>query len=422
MDTVIINPNPNEPMGELRAVEPPVWAAMYACLLEKKSTSVAIVDAEALELSVEETVAQARAYKPKGIVIVTMGKNPSNSSTPKMPAAIELSQQLREGDYRTYITGLHPLCLPELTKQETGLEVLPLSFESMGNSAWHLLPMESYRAHNWHCLQDINNRGEYASIYTSFGCPFNCSYCNIPNFYGSKQIHYRTPEDILSEIDTLVNQYGVKNLKFCDELFTLQEDRVATICELLKERRCNLNIWAYARVDTVNAYTLEVMKKAGINWLAYGFESADSSTRSSVGKKYSLEAMEHAIKLTKMAGINTMGNFMFGLPSDTLETMRESLDWAKEMLFEFINFYVAMPYPGSRWFTELHKAGEASLDWARYSQYAKNPVGRRDAIEFRDKAFKEYFNNPAYLSMVRSKFGLKAESHIKEMLGKEIRK
>jgi radical SAM superfamily enzyme YgiQ (UPF0313 family) len=214
--------------------------------------------------------------------------------------------------------------------------------------AWDLLLMEKYRAHNWHCFDHINQRQPYAVIYTSLGCPFNCSYCPIHAFYSKPGIRFRSPERVVEEIDLLVKNYNVKNIKILDELFVLREDRVIRICDLIIQGGYKLNIWAYARVDTVNERLLKKMKQAGINWLCFGIESANKNVRQGVSKRIAQEKIQKAIEMTQAAGIYILGNFMFGLPDDDLQTMQETLDMAKEFNFEYVNFYVTMAYPGSQ--------------------------------------------------------------------------
>ena len=87
------------------------------------------------------------------------------------------------------------------------------------------------------------------------------------------------------------------------------------------------------------------MKKAGINWLAYGFESANQKVRQGVSKKFNQLKMIAAANMTRNENINIIGNFIFGLPDDDIETMNETLHFAEELNLEYINFYTAMAYP-----------------------------------------------------------------------------
>ncbi|MHC4062628.1 MAG: B12-binding domain-containing radical SAM protein, partial [Planctomycetota bacterium] len=84
--------------------------------------------------------------------------------------------------------------------------------------AWDLLPMKKYRAHNWHCFGNITTREPYGVIYTSLGCPFNCSFCCINAIFGKRGIRHRSPEKVVDEIDFLVNNFGIRNIKIIDEM------------------------------------------------------------------------------------------------------------------------------------------------------------------------------------------------------------
>ncbi len=371
---LIVNPN-HRIQSHLSAVEPPLWAGLTASYMDAD-----ILDAEAGDLTLEQTEEAIRNTKSKDILIVVMGNNPSVSSTPKMPIANALAERI--SDLNVSMTGLHPIAVgckyPVIKKPFEGFPMMP----------WDKLNMNLYRAHNWHCL-DGSPRTPYASIYTSLGCPFNCYYCNIHTLYGGRKIQLRPIVDIFEEIERLA-KHKVKNVKIWDELFALNERRVLTICSGL--RGYDFNIWAYARLDTVTEKMLKVMKSAGINWLAYGFESVSD-------KKFT--RVEDVIKMTRDAGINIIANFMFGLPdSDDLR----GLEFAKKHLFEFVNFYDAKPYPGSQWYEDT----KPNIPWEDYTQYG-------NGSKFRNEAFKEYFSNPDYLKMIKTKFGEQGIKQIKEM-------
>ncbi len=482
-DLVLVNPgNRAQAYGklgsDLAGIEPPVWAALIASFVRQHGYTVAIVDAEAENWSPEETAAKVAQINPLLAGIEVLGSNPSAASTPKMTAAGETAAALRQKAPHIQIAfaGLHPSALPERTLRDektdfvcqgegfhTFLRLLEtlkagrvpsdgnipgLWYKQNGKvmssqpaplvnpddlplAAWDLLPMDKYRAHNWHCFDHIDRRQPYAAIYTSIGCPFNCTYCNIRALYdGNPGIRFRQPEKVVADIDFLVKNYKIKNLKFIDELFAIKEDRVNAICDLIIAGGYDLNIWAYARVDTVTETMLKKMKRAGINWVAYGFESASDEVRRAVSKKTGQDMTRKAIEMTQAAGINIMGNFIFGLPDDTLATMRQTLEMAKGFNFEYVNFYVAMAYPGSQLYEDAVKKGIRLPDvWHGYGQYAAEtmPLPTRyitaaEVLRFRDEAFKEYFSNPTYLAMIKGKFGPKVVEHIQEMLKHEIKR
>ncbi len=493
LDLLLVNPGAHEQVyGKLipiSGIEPPIWCALIAGFVREKGYIVKIIDANAQNLSPKQVADKIIEYNPLLAAIIVLGSNPSASSTPKMTAAGEILRELKKNSsqIKTLLGGLHPSAIPLRTIMEEDVNFIcqgegfhtilrlleSLKFEKEHNqsqnhqnnqkeykinglwyikdnkvisnplvpliknldelpfAAWDLLPMDKYRAHNWHCFNNIDNRGNYGIIYTSLGCPFNCTYCNIHALYDGKPgIRFRSPEKVVEEIDLLVNNYKIKNLKIFDELFTLREEHAVRICDLIIERNYNLNIWAYARVDKINDNMLKKMRLAGINWLAYGFESASNKVRRGVSKKFEQEKIKKTVDMTHTAGIHIIGNFMFGLPDDDFDTMRETLNIAKELSLEYINFYVAMAYPGSQLYEDaIVKKTKLPEKWYEYSQYGEKTLplptkylSSEEILNFRDNAFKEYFNNPKYLEMIENTFGTKVVQHIKEMLKYDVRR
>ena len=303
----------------------------------------------------------------------------------------------------------------------------------MPGVAWDLMPVSKYRAHNWHCFGHLE-REPYAAIYTTLGCPYHCSFCCIQApFKGGEQVlglganvnSYRfwSPERVIKEIDILVNTHGVRNLKFADEMFVLNPRHVIGICDLIIERGYDLNIWAYARVDTVKDAMLDKLKRAGVHWLAFGIEAANEGVLADVDKRYRVDEVYETIRKVKAAGINIIGNYIFGLPEDTTETMEETLRLAQDLECEFANFYTAMAYPGSLLHDQAVQQGWRLPDtWSGYSQHAVDtlPLPTRhlsagEVLRFRDRAFTTYFTDESSLGFVQEKFGGDTVSHIKEM-------
>jgi anaerobic magnesium-protoporphyrin IX monomethyl ester cyclase len=484
LDLLIIKPgNPKKIYGNLSnsfaAVEPPVLGGLVAGFIREKGYSVKIIDMETEGMDAEMVANRIFEIKPLLVNIVVAGPNPSASSTPLMGVTREVLNSINERNLnvKTILTGIHPSALPERTLREEktdfvgkgesfytalyllealkfnkniekqkidGLWFLNEEGDLISNGwgklvenldeipfiAWDLLDMKKYRSHNWHCFDDFNQRSPYAVIYTSLGCPYNCSYCNIRTLYDGKPgIRFRSPENVIKEIDLLVKSYNVKTIKFLDELFAINEERVDRICDLLIQRNYNLNIWAYARINTVNEKMLRKMKKAGINWLCYGIESGSKKVRTGVSKLgFEQDTIGKVVKMTKDAGIYILGNFIFGLPDDNLETMKETFNMAKELKCEYVNFYATMAYPGSKLYEDALRGGiKLPESWLGFAQLNEETlplptkhISGEEVLRFRDKAFKEYFANPDYLEMIEEKFGKDIVSHINEMLKHEI--
>lgn len=192
---------------------------------------------------------------------------------------------------------------------------------------------------------------------------------------------------------------------------------------MLIRREYGLNIWAYARVDTLRKGMAEKLKRAGFNWLAFGIEAASRRVRDDARKGFRQDRIFRAINEVRAAGINVIGNFIFGLPEDDLDTMQQTLDLALELNCEFVNFYCAMAYPGSKLYDLAVENGwPLPESWSGFSQYSfdTTPLPTKylspaEVLNFRDRAFHIYFSNERYLDMINNKFGPETVSHIKEM-------
>ncbi|MBM4339187.1 MAG: radical SAM protein [Deltaproteobacteria bacterium] len=485
IDLLLVNPGGRSQTyqtlaSELVAVEPPVWAGLMATFARQQGFEVQILDANAENLGLEETAGRITEINPALTVVVVYGHNPS-ASTQVMPSAGAICTSLKQSapDLKILMVGGHVAALPEQTLREEAADfacggeglytILGLlkAFQSgqpnyrtipdlwywddgmikstpssplvkdldrdMPGIAWDLLPMERYRAHNWHCFGDLK-RQPYAALYTSLGCPYHCAFCCIqaPFRKGEEVLGYKrninsyrlwSPASVIKEIDTLVHQYGVRNIKIADEIFVLNPRHVETICDLIIERGYDLNLWAYARVDTVKKGMLEKLKRAGVNWLAFGIESANKRVLADASKAYQPEKTLHILEEVREAGINIGANYIFGLPEDDLTSMQETLDQALDLNAEYANFYCAMAYPGSRLYqTALKEGWPLPRTWSGYSQHSVDTLplptkylSGAEVLRFRDDAFQAYFNTPRYLNMVTRKFGPETAQHIREM-------
>lgn len=473
--------------SEFAAIEPPIWAGLIATYLHNRGHSVEILDANAEDLSPEDVADRIAQSAPLLAAVVAYGHNPS-ASTQAMPAAGAICRAIKERNphQATLLVGGHVAALPERTMDDEACDFVvtgegPVTLhelmteikraspdfsavrgllyrhngsivvtppapivrnldEEMPGIAWDLLPMEKYRAHNWHCFDGMN-RQPYAALYTSLGCPCHCSFCCIQAPFKSGEVvsgypaganSYRmwSPLSVIAEIDILVTRYGVRNIKFADELFVLNPSHVEGICDLIIDRGYDLNIWAYARVDTLKDSLLPKLRRAGITWLALGIESASERVRDDSSKGFTGSKIKNAVDRVRGHGINVGANYIFGLPEDDHNSMQATLDLAIELNTEWANFNCAMAYPGSQLYQQALKEGwQLPEDWSGYSQYSYNSLPLRtryltvkEVLKFRDDAFHAYFTNPRYLEMTRTKFGTEALEHIKGMTRKRLKR
>lgn len=484
-DILLIKPGSQKELyGELSensltALEPPLWAGLIATFLRKRGYSIKILDAEAERLHPSHVVDRISEINPILVGIIVSGTNPSASTMNMIGVRAILKEISKRGlPVKTVVAGLHPSALPRRTMEEektdfvcegegfyTIAELLELlkgdyekkEFNTKGlwyrkdgeiianerasliqnldkeipYASWDLLPMEKYRAHNWHCFQEPDQkRMPYAVVYTSLGCPFKCHFCCINAIFGGSGIRYRRAEKVIEEIDILVNHYGVKNIKIIDEMFVLNEEHVMQICDLIIERGYNLNIWAYARINTVNERLLRRLKEAGFTWLAYGIESGNDRVLNSVTKGITVRKIKQVIKLTKDIGINVIGNYILGLPEDDLTSMQDTLNLAMELNCEFMNLYCATAFPGSLLYALALKEGwRLPETWAGYSPYSFEhlPLPTKylksvDILRFRDEAYVKYYSNERYQRMIEEKFGQEVLDGIVRGLTKRLKR
>lgn len=479
MDVLLIRPNDSKAVysGVLNniACEPPFWAMVIASYCRDRGIEVTILDAEAENMSPSSVVDRVKEISPRLIIVTVTGNNLS-ASTWKMNGAILCVKEIKKYMVVPVVMwGLHPSALPNDTMKETsadflikgeGLDSIVQLFSNLnitekyasidglyykktngdivGNDrlnlvdgkdipepAWDLVDMGRYHAHNWQKFGE-EEEGNYAVIATSLGCPFQCSFCAVSTLFGNKCVRYIQPRKVIEIIDNLVSRYNIKYIKILDENFVLNIKHVEEICDLLIERKYNLNIWAYARIDTVDKRILNKLKKAGIKWLAYGIESASELSLNGVSKgQYDIKKIKDIVKHTQKAGINVLANFMFGLPEDTKETMMKTLNFAKEINPEFINFYCTMAYPGSKLYSDMKKNGKkVPDDWLAYSQFSyeceplpTKYLSSKDVLKFRDYAFEEFFReNKRYYDMINDKFGKDTINQINNMLEKKLKR
>ncbi len=469
--------------NDFAAIEPPVWSGLIAEYIRNHGYKVAMLDSEAQSLTHEDTAKAILDISAILTVFVIYGQQPS-ASTQCLPGGNKVAKLIRENsNLPTMIMGTHASALPERTLKEEPytfvaqgegpdtvlnlIKVLKSNHPSkltevpglwymerdsvqsnpmaanikdldsmLPRQALDLLDMTRYKAHNWHCFDDLSSRSNYASLQTSLGCPFKCSFCCINAPFGGPSIRYWSADNVIRQIDEMVTQYGVKNIKVPDEMFVLNAKHVMDICDAVIERGYELNFWAYARIDTVKDTFLEKLKKAGFNWLGIGIESGSDHVRDGVEKgRFGLTEISQTVKKIQSHGIYVGANYIFGLPDDTMESMRETLDLSLDLNTEWANFYCAMAYPGSplyqialekEWATPDGKGGPG---WIGYSQHAyecmplpTNTLQYTEVLDFRDRAFDEYFDNPSYLGMIKSKFGQDVVDHVRKMLSLKLKR
>lgn len=465
------------------AIEPPIWAAMLANSVRTKGHRPEILDAEVEGLDYLSAAKRITEYKAKVVCFVVYGQQPSASSQ-NMEGATATARELKNLAPDTFVVfvGGHVAALPietmnnetcidavcqnegvytlhallSLTKiDDTEMKRVPgLVFrdregnvimnessaivakedleQDLPGMAWDLLPpLSRYRTAGWHSWSNNTEKQPFAALYTSLGCPYKCSFCMINIINRTKQgpnvtsqdsntFRFWSPEFIIKQFDEIARQ-GVRNVKIADELFVLNPRHFEAICDLIIQRGYDFNIWAYSRVDTCKPKYLAKLEKAGVKWLGLGIENPNNELRKEIHKEgFQDVKVLDLINNIRDAGINVGGNYIFGLPYDTKESMEATLQFAIENPTEMANFYSAMAYPGSPLYNQARLFGqELPSTYSGFSQHSydtlnlgNNNLSSAEILAFRDKAWDTYHSSEKYLNLLENKFGQKARDEL----------
>jgi len=386
----------------LSAIEPPLWLAIMANRYEDPL----IWDMEA-ETVASNSMSRRMFYQTDAdlVVILATGSHPS--------------AHIQQQDAMKVVQGMAEACGKRVEIHDR------LNFDPIetGQPRWDLLKMANYRAHNWHCW-GFGDRNNYGAVYTSVSCPFNCDFCAIKPFYHTPY-KKRPIVEFLKDIHKQYSDYGIRNYKILDELFGMSNNYTTDLCqELAMSIGNDINLWGYARIDTVTPEALRLMRNAGVRWLAYGIESGNDAIRQEMNKgRFNRQKIKDVVQMTKDADINVLGNYMFGFWEDTMDTMQETLDFAIELNCEFANFYCVTAYPNTKLYDMMKDQGvtlpRRSVEYAQLSpEFRPMPtktVPASKVLKFRDDAFLIYFKNSHYRNMMNAKFGKKVVQEIETM-------
>ena len=202
-----------------------------------------------------------------------------------------------------------------------------------------------------------------AHIVTSRGCPFQCIFCDTSVF--SRSVRYNSVEYVMDMLEILTKRFGIREVSFEDDTFTLNLKRAEAICREMIERRLNISWTCNARVQTMPPELLELFRETGCWQMAFGIESGCQEILDFSRKGTRLENIQLAIRQTRKVGIRTRGFFILGFPNETEKTLRRTLDFAKSLALDDISLSYMTPFPGSQMHRIAHQYGSLDDDWSK---------------------------------------------------------
>ncbi|PIR18033.1 MAG: hypothetical protein COV46_01600 [Deltaproteobacteria bacterium CG11_big_fil_rev_8_21_14_0_20_49_13] len=425
---------------------PPIGLAQVAAAVRNSlSYDVIILDAEALELTISDTIKRIRSENPDYIGITAV--------TPSIYKASLLAKAIKDDNSEQLIIlgGPHVTAIPEYTLknypcfdlavlgegEDTTVELLQslkngkcltnvagIAYRDNGNilktpkrlfitdmdrlpfPAWDLLPniAEYYRPPIFSV-----KRLPSTSLVTTRGCPGKCTFCDTSVF--GQKVRGFSPEYVLKMINRLMHEYGIKDILFDDDCAPLLKARFERLLDMLIESDLGLSWSCNSRIDIVRPDVLKKMKRAGCWQIAYGIESGSQKILDFYKKGITLKKIEEALAWTRDAGIMTKGFFMVGNPLETSETVEETINFAKRIKLDDFQITSFTPLPGSAVYPVADKYGWFDNDFRRMNMwnivFVPNGLSKKDILHYSKKAFRSFYFRPSiilsYLKRMRSR-------------------
>jgi len=427
-----------ESMKSVMNIIPPLGLAYVAAVLERAGHDVVIYDCQ-LGITDEDLIKLLRSYDPELVGI--------SATTPTFPSALSVGGAVKQSfpDVIVVIGGVHVTALPRETMSfecfdigvlgegEETMEELVEHLEKNGTAgldrvagiiykengelklteprpfiqdldslpypARHLLPPLS----DYNPTPASYRRLPLAHLMTTRGCPYHCTFCDR-SIFGARY-RARSVDNVMGEIEELIDKYGVQEIKFFDDTFTLDRKRVFEICREFKERGIDIGWSCLTRVDRISREMLTTMKEAGCWQVLFGLESGDPRMLSLLKKGTTVEQNRRAVKLAHELGLSVRADFIVGTPGETVESLERTLQFAIGLNMDFAHFNKFTPYPGTELYHNLTKEGYefdfvsrscSQLDHS-YIMYTPEGMTENQFKMFVDSAYKRYYLRPEYI-------------------------
>ncbi len=270
--------------------------------------------------------------------------------------------------------------------------------------ARHLFKNELYKPSPLHY-----KRLPVATMVCGRGCIFNCTFCSASKVFG-RHVILRSPQNIITEVEHLIDTYKIKELIIWDDTFTLNKEWATEVCDLLKPHNILWSLWA--RVNTVNRELIKKLADSGCWNISFGMESGDQKVLDTIKKGITLQQAKDAVKWCHEFGIEARTTWILGLPNDTWKTMMKTIQFAIDVNADYAQFHILSVYPNTELWTTWKQYGILeTCDWRKYSSWEPTfiPNGlTKEQLEMAQKvAFKKFFIRPSYwLKLLKNINGL----------------
>ena len=429
---------------EVASSWPSLGLLYIASVLEREGHFVSYLDCSAEHLTVSDTKEKLKMYFPFDFVLIT-------ATTPLIKNALKIANSAKKTYKNTKVVlgGVHPSVLPDdVIKdknvdfvvidegEETAKELIngvkiekilglvykkngkiiknplrPLisNLDSIPPPAYHLLSMDKY-----YPAIGSYKRLPAMSIFATRGCPGRCNFC-YRTFRGI--VRKRSAENIINEIKLLKNNFGIKEVSFYDDTFTLFKEEIKKFCKLMISEKIDISWSCFTRVDFVDGELLRLMKKAGCHLILFGVESADETVLKRINKRISLSQVKKIVKLSRKIGIETRASFMFGNLGDTEESIKKTIDFSLKLDPDEAQYNITTPYPGTELFNYAkEKRYIKTYNWDDYSisnVVLELPGLTKDKLQYYyEKAHRNFYFRPKII--IRRLLNIKSVDQLKQ--------
>ena len=412
MRVLLINPAMNlKKLGRFAGLLEPmpcIGLAYIAAALEQHGCTVGVLDMFAEKLSGDQVVQRSRDFEPELIGMTVL--------TPSEPVCTELCQMIRavlpkvrivwgavhadvfaqdiirqkKADFVVHHDGEETICeLVDALKagchdfsdidglswaDKTGPvtnkpRALLRDLDSLPYPAWHLFPYEKYGL-----LPFADFAKPVLTMTGSRGCPYRCDYCSLINT-GGKVYRKRDPIKIVDEYEYLIDRYKVKQIGFVDPIFPLVKKDLRPFCEEIVSRGLDKKcLWlSETRCDRLDKETCDLMYWGGCRRVLMGIESGVDLLLGNVNKNMTTAKVREGVANAKAAGLQTVGLFMIGMPGETPEMTRETVEFSVELDLDFAKYAITVPFPGSKLFDDRWQKDLFRDDWENYTTFNPDP-------------------------------------------------
>ncbi|MFC1941889.1 B12-binding domain-containing radical SAM protein [Chloroflexota bacterium] len=429
IDVLFINPphsfpaNPDETLGKGGyALYPPAGVLNIAAALKQAGFSAEVIDIVAAGQSLNSILDEITARRPS-IVGLTV-------TTPQLPGAVRLATMIKErfgGDLSLCIGGPHisadpdffhrfpifdfaltgegEITFPELVKIIAAGERVSGVYQGQPVNDLDTLPFPDRSLINREDYIIAPYGKDFVTVHPTRGCSFDCSFCSNP--VGGRQSRFRSPCNVVDEIEYCVNEYAVKHVLFTDDTFTLNMKRAAEICDELITRKFDVTWSCETRAGLVNHELLTLMHRAGCREISFGVETGSEELRTRVlHKKVSNAELASAFDLCHHLGIDAHAFCMLGFPGETRGDMLRTLAFVKKIRPDVIGLHLTVLFPGSDLYKEALAEGMITADiWDKFArgEVTEQPVYVPDGFtkcsleKMQKYIYWRYYYHPAYL-------------------------